>query len=91
MPNIIGLFASGATDSLVAKNGTKELSQSFEYGFWCSRYLSNCNKVPDIIGLFASGPTAPLVAKNGTKELSEPFEDGFLCSSSLNDCIEVAL
>ena len=30
---MIGSFASGATVSLLAKNGTKELSQLFEDGF----------------------------------------------------------
>jgi len=33
VPNKIGSFASGGTASLVAKNGTKKLSQPFEDGF----------------------------------------------------------
>ena len=33
VPDLIGSFASGATASLVAKNGTKKLSQLFEDGF----------------------------------------------------------
>ena len=33
VPNMIGSFASGATASLVAKNGTKQLSQPFKDGF----------------------------------------------------------
>ena len=75
--NIIGSFASGATASLLAKNGTKKLSQPFEDGFRCSRCPYNCIKVPDMIGSFASSATASLVAKKGTKKLSQPFEDGF--------------
>ena len=74
---MIGSFASGATASLVAKNGTKQLSQPFEDGFQCLRCLNDRIEVPDMIGLFASGATASLVAKNGTKQLSQPFEDGF--------------
>ena len=74
---MIGSFASGATASLVAKNGTKQLSQQFEDGFQCSRYLNDRVELPDMIGSFASGATSSLVAKNGTKQLSQPFEDGF--------------
>ena len=33
VPDMIGSFESGATPSLVAKNGTKQLSQPFEDGF----------------------------------------------------------
>ena len=32
VPDMIGSFASGATASLVAKNGTNQLSQPFEDG-----------------------------------------------------------
>ena len=74
---MIGSIASGATSSLVAKNGTKQLSQSFDNGFQCSSCLNNRIEVPDIIGSFASGATASLGAKNGTKQLFQPFEDGF--------------
>ena len=62
--DMIGSFASSATTSLVAKNGTKILSQPFEDRFLCSRCLNDCIEVPDMIGLFASGTTASLVAKN---------------------------
>ena len=37
LPNMIGSFASGATSSLIAENGTKSLSQLFEelrYKIW---------------------------------------------------------
>ena len=74
---MIGSFASGATTSLMAKNGTKILSQPFEDGFWCLRCLNDHIEVPDMIGSFASGATTSVVAKNGTKILSQLFEDGF--------------
>ena len=74
---MLGSFASGATASLVAKHGTKQLSQPFEDGFKCSRCLNDCIKVPNMVGSFASGATVSLVAKNGAKQLSQPFEDGF--------------
>ena len=74
---MIGSFVSGATATLVAKSGTKKLSQPFEDRFWCLRCLNDHIKVPDMIGSFASGATASLVAKNGTKKLSQPFEDRF--------------
>ena len=80
---MIGSFASGATASMVAKNGTKKIipllwiKSSPVDGFWCLRCLNDCIEVPDIIGSFASGTSASLVAKNGTKQLSQPFEDGF--------------
>ena len=74
---MIGSFASGATASLVAKNGTNQLSQLFEDRFLCSRCLNNRIKVPNMIGSFASGASASLVAKNGTKKIYQPFEDGF--------------
>ena len=67
---MIGSFASGATASLVAKNGTKKLSQLFEDRFLCSRCLNNHIEVPDMMRLFASSATASLVAKNGTKKIS---------------------
>ena len=73
----MGSFVSGATASLVAKNGTKKLSQLFEDKFWCSRCINDRIKVPDMIGSFASGATAFQVAKNRTKKLSQPFEDRF--------------
>ena len=66
---MIGSYTSGATASLVAKNGTKELSQLFEDGFSCSRCLNDHIDLPDMIGLFASGAMASLVAKNGTKKI----------------------
>ena len=75
VPNMIRSFASSATASLVAKNGTKELSHMFEDGFWCSRCLNDQIQVPNMIGTFASSATASLVAKNGTEKLSQSFED----------------
>ena len=86
---MIGSFASGATASLVAKNGTNQLSQPFEDGFWCSRCLSDRIEVPDMMGSFASSATASLVAKNGAKQLYQPFEDGFWFSRCVNDHIKV--
>ena len=65
---MVGSFASGATASLMAKNGTKILSQPFEDRFGCSKCLNNCIKVLNMIGSFASSATASLVAKNGTKK-----------------------
>ena len=62
--DMIGSLASGATASLVAKNGTKQLSQPFEDRFLCLRYLNDCIEVADMIGSFASGAIASLVAKN---------------------------
>ena len=53
-----GSFSSGATASLVAKNGTRKLSQVFENRFWCSRGLNDHIKVPNMIGSFASSATA---------------------------------
>ena len=64
---MIGSFASGATASLVAKNGTNQLSQLFEDGFWCSRCLNDCIKVPNMIGSFTSDATASLGAKKELK------------------------
>merc|ERR1712002_1043720 len=71
VPDMIRSFASGATASLVAKNGTKKLSQPFEDRFWCSRCLNDRIKVPNMIESFVSGATASLVAKNGTKDLAK--------------------
>ena len=89
MSDMIGSFTSGATASLVAKNGTNQLSQSFEDRFWCSRCLNDRIEVPNMIKSFANGATASLVAKNGTKQLSQPFEDRLCCSRCLNNSIEV--
>ena len=50
----LGLFESGATASLVAKNRTEKLSQLFEDGFRFSNCLNDCIKVPDMIGSFAT-------------------------------------
>ena len=74
---MIELFASGSTASLVAKNGTKQLSQPFEDGFLCSRCLNSCIEVPDMIVSFANDATTSLLAKKGTKRLSQQFEDRF--------------
>ena len=79
---MIGSFASGATTSMVAKNGSKKIipllwiKSSPVYRFWCLRCLNDRIELPDMIGSFASGATASLVAKNGTKQLSQPFEGG---------------
>ena len=84
--DMIVSFSNGATTFLVAKNGTKALSQLFEDGFWCSRCLNIFINLPDMIGSFVSGAMASLVAKNGTKQLSQLFEK---CSRCLNDHIKV--
>ena len=61
MPNMIGLFASSATASLVAKNGTKKIiplmyiKSSPVDRFWCFRCLNNYINLSDMIGLFLSG------------------------------------
>ena len=65
---MIGSFASSANNSLVAKKGTKKLSQLFEDGSCCLRCLIDHIKVSDMIGSFASGANAFLVAENGTKK-----------------------
>ena len=77
VPDMIGSLPSGATASLVAKNGTKKLSQLFEDRFWCSRCLNDHSKVPKIIGSFASSSTASLLAKNETKNHLIHFKTDF--------------
>ena len=89
LPDMIESFSSGVATFMVAKNGTKELSQPFEDGFGCSRCLKNHMEVPDMKGSFARGATAFLVVKIGTKELSQPFEDRFGCLKCLNYWIKV--
>ena len=74
---MIGSFASDATTSLVAKNGTSKLSQAFDDRFSCSRYLYNHFKVPNMIESFASGATTSLVAKNGTTTVYNSPVDRF--------------
>ena len=59
---MIGSFSSRATASLVAKNGTNQLSQPF-------KDANDRIKVPNMIESFASSATASLVAKNGTKKI----------------------
>ena len=71
--NMIGSFASGATASLVAKNGTKKIIllqwlQSFKKP-QIKKYLNDHIDLPDMIGSFVSGATNSLVAKNGTKKI----------------------
>ena len=66
VPDMIGLFSSGTTTSLMAKNVTEKLSQLFEDGFWFSNCLNDCMKVPDMIGSFATSATASLLAINET-------------------------
>ena len=56
---MMGSFASGATTSLVAKHGTKQLSPPFEDGFGCSRYLNDHLKVDFWMLLLKRGPKAP--------------------------------
>ena len=73
--NMIGSFTSGTTAALVAKNGTKKHSTTFDKTspvdrFWCLRCLNDCNDLPNMIGSFASGTNASRVAKMGTKDLS---------------------
>ena len=60
---MIESFASGTTASLVAKNGTKKLSQLFEDRFCCSRCLNDRVEVPDMMRLFVGAATTPLVVK----------------------------
>ena len=47
---MIGSFASGATASLVAENGTKKFSEPFEDRFACYRCLNKNMEVPNMIG-----------------------------------------
>ena len=47
--DMTGSFVSGTTASMVAKNGTKKLSQPFEDGFGCSRCLNDHIKDPNMI------------------------------------------
>ena len=82
---MIGSFASGAIASLVAKNGTKEFSQPFEYGFWCSRCLNDHIDVPDMIGSFASGAIAFLVAKNETKKKISTIVNKIIISGQISE------
>ena len=71
---MIGLVASGATNCLVAKIGTKKIislmliKSSPVDGFYCLRFLSKCINLPNMIGLLASGATNCLVAKIRTKD-----------------------
>ena len=73
---MIGLLASGANTSLVAKNQTKDIiplmsiKSSPVKRFWCLRCLNDHKNLPNIIGSFASGANAFLVAKNRTKKYS---------------------
>ena len=71
---MIGSFASCATASLLAKNGTKNHLRCLKTYFDVQGCLNDHIKVPNIIGSFASCATASLVAKNGTKELHQLFE-----------------
>ena len=66
VPDIIGSLASGTNALLVAKNGTRKISQPFGDRFSCSRCQNYHIEVPNIIGSFACGATTSLVAKNGT-------------------------
>ena len=86
---MIGSFASGATTSMVAKNGTNKIipllwiKYSSVDGFWYLRCLNDRIEVPNMIGSFASGATASLVAKNGTKKnipLLRDFDRDFALS-----------
>ena len=65
---MIGSLASGANASLVAKNGTKKLSQPFEEGFWFLMCLNDCVNLFDMRGLLAGGTTTPMVVIIWTKQ-----------------------
>ena len=64
---MIGSFASDTNVYLVAKNGTKKISQPFGDILSCSRCLNDHIEVPNMIGSFASDATTSLVVKNITK------------------------
>ena len=77
-PNIIGLYASGATNSLVAKIGTKDLATScsvnriWNINGWTLMFtvLNDYIDLPNMRGSFANGATISMVAKNETKNIS---------------------
>ena len=102
LPDMIGSFASGATNSLVAKNGIKRIipllwiKSSPVERFWCLRCLNHRIDLPDMMRLFASGATNSLVAKNETRKISQLFEelqgsnlDRFWCSRCQNKYINL--
>ena len=72
---MIGLLASGANASLVAKNGTKKefplllIESSPVDRFWCLKCQNDPINLPDIIGSLVSGANNSLVAKISTKDL----------------------
>ena len=81
VPDMMRLFAGGATTPLVVKIWTKQpwvkienllfalpISPEIMDGFWCSRCLNDRIKVPDMMRLFAGGATTPLVVKIWTKQ-----------------------
>ena len=67
---MMGLGASGANVSFLAKIGTKKMipllmiKSSPVDGFFCFRGLNDHIDLPDMIGTFASGANTFLVAKN---------------------------
>ena len=73
---MIGLFASGANASLVAKNGTKEIipllsiKSSPVDRFQSLRCLNDRIDLPYMMGSLAIGATNSLVAKIGTIDFS---------------------
>ena len=82
VPDMMKLFAGGATTPLMVKIWTKQpwgkienllfalpISPEIMDRFWCSRYLNNRIDLPNMIGTFASGANASLVAKNWTKKI----------------------
>ena len=81
VPDMMRLFAGGATTPLVVKIWTKQpwvkienllfalpISPEIMDRFWCSRCLNDRVEVPDMMRLFAGGATTPLVVKIWTKQ-----------------------
>ena len=74
---MMGLSASGANVSFLAKIGTKKMipllmiKSSPVDGFLCFRGLNDRINLPDIIRLLASGAINCLVAKIGTKDIAK--------------------
>ena len=66
--DMIRSFASSATSSMVAKNGTTKIIPLLYIKsppvdrFWCFRYLNNHIDLPDMID--SSGTTSTVVAKS---------------------------
>jgi len=78
----MGSLAIGATNSLVAKIGTKDFATFCSvYRFWTSEQIlifkvsKRPYRSPHMIGSLASSATSSLVAKKWTKNISQPFEE----------------